>query len=358
MHMSQPRRSQPPRATIRDVARAADVSTTTVSNVLNGRTHTMSEAPRLRVQETIRALNYYPSSVARSMVTRRTATIGIIIAEIETPLFLQALNFVEPIVRNAGYNLLMCNARGLDDEQQAVDLLLEQRVDGIIFLSTSQYLDDEYLLHLPPSAPPMVLINRTRVYDRFDHINWDNVTASAALVEYLIQLGHRHIAHLRGPLNRRAAEERLQGYRTALARHNLEPGEGLEGGDDYVRLASFSAGPEVEQATLQLLEATPSPTAIFAANDSIAAVAQRTAQRAGLRVPEDLTIVGVDDQPFCTCLNPALTTIRIPLAEAGQRAIHMLLDRIAHQRADVEHVLLPCPLVVRESSGPAPGASG
>jgi DNA-binding LacI/PurR family transcriptional regulator len=349
--MPQPGHSQPQRVTIRDVAEAAGVSTTTVSNVLNGRTHTMSEATWLRVQETIRSLSYHPSSVARSMVTRSTATIGIIIAEIETPLFLQALNFIEPVVRSAGYNLLMCNARYPKDEQQAVDLLLEKRVDGIIFLSTSQYLDDEYLLRLPPSAPPMVLINRTRLYDQFDHVNWDNVTAMVALVEYLIQLGHRQIAHLRGPLNRRAAEERLQGYRMALARH------GFKCREDYTQLASFSTGPEVEEATLRLLETTPPPTAIVAANDSVAAVAQRTAQRAGLRIPDDITIVGVDDQPFCVCLNPALTTIRIPLVEAGERAIHMLLDRIAHKRTAVEHILLPCPLIVRESSGVAPGKS-
>jgi LacI family transcriptional regulator len=336
------------RVTIKDVARAAGVSVTTVSNVLNGRTEAMSEETLLRVQEAIRSLKYRPSSVARSMVTRRTATIGLIVAEIETPLFLQALNFVEPIARGAGYNILLCNARNPDDERQAVNVLLEKQVDGIIFLSTSLYMDDGYLLQLPPPAPPMVLINRATVYDRFDHINWDNICVTMTVVEYLVELGHRRIAHLRGPVNRRAAEERLRGYQLALEQH------GLEYREDYVQPGDFTASPEAQQATLALLDLSPRPTAILAANDIVAAAVQRTVQRAGLRVPQDMTVVGVDDQPLCTYLNPALTTVRFPIIEAGKLAVQMLLDRIAGQRTEVEHITLPFGLIVRESSAVAP----
>jgi LacI family transcriptional regulator len=339
------------RVTIKDVARVAGVSATTVSNVLNARTEAMSQETLRRVRETIRALNYHPSSVARSMVTHRTATVGLIVAEIETPLFLQALNFVEPIARGAGYNLLLCNARNPDDERQAAQVLLEKQADGIIFLSTSLYLDDDYLLQLPPSVPPIVLINRARTYGRFDHIDWDNVHVAMTAVEYLVQLGHRRIAHLRGPVERRAAEERFRGYRLALERH------GLEYNANYVQPGDFLDTSEAEQSTLALLSLSPPPTAIIASNDTIAATAQRTAQHAGLRVPQDLTVVGVDDQPFCTYLNPALTTFRLPIIEASELAIQMLLDRITGKRAEVEHVILPSTLVVRESSGVAPAHS-
>jgi LacI family transcriptional regulator len=342
----------PKRVTIIDVAQAAGVSATTVSNVLNARTETMSQETLLRVQETIRALNYHPNSVARSMVTRRTATVGLIVTEIETPLFLQALNFVEPIARSAGYNVLLCNARNPDDERQAAHVLLEKQADGIIFLSTSLYVEDDYLVQLPPPVPPMVLINRARTYARFDHINWEDARGTMTIVEYLVELGHRHIAHLRGPVNRRAAEERFRGYRLALERH------GLEYNANYVQPGDFLDTAEVEQSTLTLLDLSPPPTAIIAANDTIAATVQRTVQRAGLRVPQDVTVVGVDDQPFCTYLHPALTTLRLPIIEAGKLAIQMLLDRIAGKRTEVEHVILPSSLVVRESSGvaPAPGA--
>jgi LacI family transcriptional regulator len=339
------------RVTIKDVAQAAGVSATTVSNVLNARTEAMSQETLLRVQETIRALNYHPSSVARSMVTHRTSTVGLIVAEIETPLFLQALNFVEPIARSAGYNVLLCNARNPDDERQAAQVLLEKQADGIIFLSTSLYVDDDYLVQLPPPVPPMVLINRARTYDRFDHINWDNVRVAMTAVEYLVQLGHRRIAHLRGPVERHAAEERFRGYRLALERH------GLEYHANYVQPGDFLDTSEAERSTLALLDLSPPPTAIIAANDTIAATVQRTVQRAGLRVPQDVAVVGVDDQPFCTYLHPALTTLRLPIIEAGELAIQMLLDRIAGKRTEVEHVILPSSLIVRESSGvaPAPG---
>lgn len=347
--MAKRRRSFPQRVTIRDVARAAGVSATTVSNVLNERAEAMSEETLRRVQEAIRVLNYRPSSVARSMVTRRTATIGMIVAEIETSLFLQALNCVEPIARGAGYNILLCNARNPDDERQAVNVLLEKQVDGIIFLSTSLYMDDNYLVELPASAPPMVVINRARTYEPFDRIDWDDTRVAMTVVEYLVQLGHRRIAHLRGPINRRAAEERFRGYRLALEQHKLEYYE------NYVRQVDFMASPRVKQSMLELLDLSPRPTAVIAANDSVAAAAQRTVQQVGLRVPQDMTIVGVDDQPFCTYLNPALTTVRLPIIEAGERAIRMILDRIAGERTDVEHITLPCPLIVRESSGAAPG---
>lgn len=337
------------RATIKDVAQAAGVSVTTVSNVLNGRTEAMSAETRQRVQETIRLLNYHPSRAARSLVTSLTATIGLIVNEISTPLFLQALNFIEPIARSAGHNILLCIASGMEDEKQAIDLLLEKDVDGIIFLSNSFYLDDDFLVHLPSTTPPVVLVNRTTTHRRFDQINFDNINGTVNIIDFLVRLGHRRIAHLYGPANRRSFEERLQGYRLGHQKHHLEWCEA------YTRLANSDASQEVwEQTTRDLLALSPRPTAIFAVDDVIAAAVVRAVQRAGLRVPEDMSVVGFDDQPFCTYLNPALTTVHLPIIEAGKRAIKMLLARIAGQRTETEHIVLPCPLVVRESSGPAP----
>ena len=337
--------------TIKDVAEAAGVSVTTVSNVLNGRTAAMAEDTLLRIQETIRSLHYRPSSVARSLVTRRTATIGLILGEIDTPLFLRALSFIEPVARRAGYNMLLCNACTLDEEQQAVNLLLEKQVDGLIFLSTSVYRYDDYLIRLPASAPPMVLINQRAPHDRFDQINWDNTGGTAAAVEYLVQLGHRAIAFLVGPADRRSSEERLTGYRLGLER------VGLSYRPEYVRPGDFTALPETwQRSTQELLALSPRPTAIIAANDIVAATVLRTLHRAGQQVPQEVTVIGNDDQPFSTYLQPALTTIQIPVIEAGKLAINMLLARIGGQRFATESLVLPCPLMVRESSrGPGSG---
>ncbi len=346
--MPQPLQQRVKRATIKDVASAAGVSVTTVSNALNGRTEAMTAGTLNRIQEAIRTLNYRPSSVARSMVTRRTATIGLIIAEIETPLFLQALNVIEPTARASDHNILVCSAHNLETEQQAVELLLEKQVDGIIFLSQSRYLEDDYLANLPVSAPPIVLINRTTSLDRFDRICWDNTDGIVKAMDYLVQAGHRHIAQLCGPVSRRSSKERLQGYKLGLEKHNL--GYREEYNSQY---GNYEAEPEEwEQATLKLLKLSPRPTAILSSNDIVGAVVMRTIQQAGLRVPQDITVIGNDNQPFCIYLNPALTTVELPIIEAGRQAIEMLLERLSNQNKASEHRILSCPLIIRESSGP------
>jgi DNA-binding LacI/PurR family transcriptional regulator len=304
-----------------------------------------------RIQDTIQALGYRPSSVARSLVTNRTATIGVVIAEIETAVFLQTLNFIEPIARSAGYNILLTTTHSPKDEKQAIGLLLENRVDGIVTLSTSKYLDDDYLTDLPPSAPPMVLFNRSTTHDRFDQINLDNTNGVIRAVDYLAQLGHRRIAHLAGPESRVSTDERLEGYRLGLERNNLEYCEA------YIRPGDYEAPPETwGQSTQELLDLSPRPTAIIGANDRVAAIAMKTVHRAGLRIPEDISIIGIDDQPFCTYLNPTLTTIDMSIIEIGKRAIQMLLDRMHDKRTTTERVILRCPLVIRESSGPVVSA--
>ena len=334
------------RATIKDVAQAAGVSVTTVSNALNGRTEAMTGNTLNRIQEAIRTLNYRPNRVARSLVTNRTATIGLIIAEIETPLFLQALNIIEPIARNADHNVLVCNASDLEEEQQAVNLFLEKQVDGIIFLSQSQYTDDDYLNQLPLSTPPIVMINRTNIYERFDNIHWDNCDGVVEAMDYLVQLGHRYIAQLLGPASRRSSAERFNGYKLGLRKH------GLDYRDDYVSLGDYEMAPEAwEEATLELLSASPRPTAILASNDTVAAVVMKTIQQSGLRVPQDITVIGNDNQPFCIYLNPALTTVDIPILKAGRQAIEILLARISNPDKATEHIHLPCSLIIRESSG-------
>ncbi|MCB0211381.1 MAG: LacI family DNA-binding transcriptional regulator [Anaerolineae bacterium] len=335
------------RVTIKDVAQAAGVSVTTVSNALNQRTEAMTQETLQRIQEAIQALNYRPSSVARSLVTNQTATIGLIISEIETPLFLQALSVIEPAVRAAEYSLIYCTARSLDDEQQAVNLLLEKRVDGIIFLSTSVYLDDDYLLDLLPTAPPIVIINRTISHTEFDQIHWDNTNGTINAIDHLVEQGHQHIAFMRGPDTRRSSEERYNGYQMALKKH------GLPYRDEYVVTGDYeTTAPDWERATLDLLALSPRPTAILASNDIVASVVLRTVQRAGLRIPADISIIGNDNQPFSAYSNPALTTVEAPVIESGRRAIAMLLKRMGSSNADVQHVTLPCPLILRESSGP------
>jgi LacI family transcriptional regulator len=344
--MTKVRRRDGKQTTIKEVAQAAGVSVTTVSNVLNGRTAEMAGTTLLRVQQAIRELNYRPNNVARSLVTQRTASFGVIIAEIDTPLFLQALNSIETIARRENYNILLCTAKNLADEQEAVNLLLEKQVDGFIFLSTSAYVANDYLLDLAPVLPPTVLVNRTVTAGTFHRIELDDTAGVIEAIDYLVGLGHRHIAHLHGPKSRRSTDRRMEGYRLGLARHNLPFDE------TYVRSGDYEAGRELwQQSTLALLDLLPRPTAIIAANDLVATVVLRTIRRAGLRAPQDISVIGNDDQPFCAYLDPTLTTVQLPIVAAGQQAVELLLAQIRGEAA-ADQVTLPCPLIVRESSGP------
>lgn len=341
------RRKQP--VTIKDVARAAGVSVTTVSNVLNDRTGSMSEDTLQRVVQVMEALDYRPNALARSLVTRRTATIGVVIAEVETPLFLQALNTIEPIARSAGYTVLMSNARSPKEEDEVLQVLLEKRVEGLIFLSVSERLADDYVLDLQRQRVPAVLVNRAQSYEDVDQINWDDEAGVVAAVEHLIAIGHQRIAHLCGPEKRHSGVARMRGYRTALER------SGIAWRDEYVRPGDYTGDAAGWRcSTLQLLETRPRPTAIVASDDVVAATVIKTVQQQGLRVPDDVAVVGIDDQHFCTYLNPALTTVQLPVLQAGELAVEMLLDRIAGERSEAEHVMLPCSLVVRESCGSHP----
>lgn len=341
-------RSGSRRPTIRDVARAAGVSVTTVSNVLNGRTGSMTPETHDRVRQVIEDLRYHRNDLARGLVRRRTSTIGLVIAEIETPLFLQAINVIEPAAREAGFDILIYSARDEAAEQQANTVLFEKDVAGVIFLSTSRYSSHDHIRELTRAGTPVVLVNRWGQPEGIDSIRWDNVGAARDAVAHLIGLGHRRIAHLCGPAHRYSSVERLQGYREALEAAGIPYDENLLRTVDYTgEQGSWRS------ATLDLLAISPRPTAILAVDDTVAAVAMRACQQQGVRVPEDISIIGIDDQPFAALMNPPLTTMQLPILQAGREAIRLLLDRIGGDRSETRASVLSCPLVVRESTGHA-----
>lgn len=334
------------RVTIKDVAQAAEVSITTVSNVLNDRIDAMSEGTLHRVRQVMSELGYRPNAVARSLVTRQTATLGIVLAEIETPLFLNALSAIEPIARKAGYTVLIGNARAASEEEEICKVLLSKQVDGLIFVSVSQYAGQDCMPNLLHINLPVVLVNRAESYEPFDQINWDDTAGITAAVEHLIDLGHCHIAHLHGPAGRRSGENRLHGYRAGLERHSIPYCP------EYVRSGDYTDDPQAwAQSVRELMDLPTPPTAIVASDDIVAAIAMRTLQQSGWRVPDDVAVIGVDDQHFCSYLNPALTTVRLPVVQAGELAVEMMLGRISGRRTETEHVVLPCSLIVRESCG-------
>lgn len=335
---------RPNRTTINHVAQAAGVSISTVSNVINGRTAAMSEETLSRIQAAMRELDYRPSSVARGLAMQRTATLGLVVTEIETPLFLQAVTPIEREARQAGYSLLLVNARNEADEREAVNLLLEKQVDGVMVISTSDPRQNDHLHKIQAEGIPVALINRADFSSEFDQINWDNAAGVTELVSHLAGLGHRRIAILLGPVNRRSTQERFQGYRAGLESISVPFDE------DLVRPGDYTATPEDWKNSVgELLELASPPTAIIASDDIVAAVIIRALQELGKSVPGDVAVAGIDDQPFSQYLG--LTTVQLPVAEAGRQAIQLLFQRITKPTAKAQHILLPCPLVVRSTCG-------
>jgi len=332
------------RITISDVAQAAGVSISSVSNALNGKTAAMTEETLARIQSAMQELNYRPSGVARGLAMQRTATLGLVLTEIETPLFLQAVTPIEREARRAGYSLLLMNARNEADEREALRLLQEKQVDGLMVISTSDPRQNDHLHKVQAEGIPVALINRADFSAEFDQVNWDNAGGVASALGHFAALGHRRIAILTGPADRRSTQERLQGYRAGLQAAGLTYDESLVCAGDYT-----AAADGWRESALGLLALPQPPTAILASDDIVAAVVIRAIEETGRSVPAGVAVAGIDDQPFSQYLG--LTSVQLPVAEAGRQAIQLLLRRIQQPEAPAQHIQLPCPLVVRATCG-------
>lgn len=332
-------------ATIKDVARMAGVSVTTVSNVLNGRTGAMSADTLARVQSVIAELNYRPSPLARSLVTGRsigTAPIGVYLTRPAAQGFLEAVAVVEPTAHLAGFDLLLT----LLEASEAADASLPlppNATSGAIILT-----DASALAAPTEGALPLVIVACGAGTSRLDSVSWDLAGGVAAAVDHLASFGHTRIAFLRGAPSRLSAAESYRGYQLGLDKN------GLSFRPDWVLPCDpDTAADSWRQAVRQILATRPRPTAIIAASDRVAAAAMSECQRAGIRVPEEIAVVGVGDEPLCTWLNPTLTSVKTPVVAAVQDAMTLLLRRIASPVVDAEQITLPCPLTVRESCGAA-----
>ncbi len=337
------------RATIADVARRADTSVTSVSNLLNGRTASMSAGTADRIREAVADLGFRPSSTARALVSRRTALLGVMVSEIETGLFLQGVSQLEARAREHGFGVLIASAKTVEDEAHGFELFVEKQTDGIVFLSTSAHRAGSHFEDAVDAGVPVVLVNRAGQHSRFDQVRWDNCGGAVVAVDHLVGLGHRRIAHLVGPENRVSTDERHAGYRSALRRHGIEPDQAL------VARADYDAEPgEWANAALALMHLADPPTAIIAADDIVAGMVMRALADAGYGVPDDVSVIGFDDQQFARYLG--LTTVRLPVVDAGTVALDLLVRRIAEPGRSRDERTLPCPLIERTTTAPPRGA--
>lgn len=336
--MKPPRRSSGT-ITVQDVARAAGVSAMTVSRVIN-QSGPVREETRERVQEAVRRLGYSPNIAARNLATGEPAQIGMLYANPSAVYLSQFLIGALGRARRAGCHLLIepCEEETEQAQRQAARDFASMRVQGVLLpppLSGSSAVTEELTACGIPYACVGAVAGPLAV-------RIDDFGAARAMTEYLIGLGHRNIGFIRGHPNLRASEQRWLGFRAALEAHGVDPaGVAVEQG-----YFTYASGLEAARA---LLAAPRRPTAIFASNDDMAAATIGVAHRRGLRVPQDLSVVGFDDSPLATSVWPELTTVHQPIAAMAEAALDLLLQR----REQAEEVL-PHELIVRESAGPPP----
>jgi LacI family transcriptional regulator len=328
--------------TIKDVAREAGVSVATVSRAINGQGNVAGPV-RERVLAVARALDYAPHQAARALSSRRTHTIGVVLPDLHGEFFSELIRGIGLAARANGLHLLVSSDHGDAGEQGAALLAMRGRVDGVLLMAPTdegtRYLAD----HLAPSLPA-VLINTADPEGRRPSVAVDGYGGARSMVRHLVAAGHRRIAFISGPADNRDARERLRGYEDELA-------ASVPGSTPRVLAGDFGEASGL-RAGATLLGDDERPQAVFAANDAMAIGCLHAFAEAGVDVPGDIALAGFDDIPLARYVQPALTTMRIDIAELGGRALRALLESTPPGTVGAEAVPLSPVLVVRASTVP------
>ncbi|MBN1672313.1 MAG: LacI family DNA-binding transcriptional regulator [Kiritimatiellae bacterium] len=343
------KKRKPPRAvTIKDVARMAGVSIWTVSRVVNERDG-VSEASEARVRQAIKALRYRPNIMARALKGRATQSIGLIIPSIENPVFPPLVKVIENTAAERGYSTVLCISDGrLEKEAQQLELLVDKRVDGILFNAMGGYHEGFEILR--ETGTPVVVIGRKIPGFETTNVSVDNRLGAKMAVDHLIRTGMRKIAVLLGQLEASSAiEDRFAGYKDALATHEIEFREERVARGNW----SFAGG---VAATNDLLTRGVEFDSIFASNDSAAIGCIETLLANGLRIPGDISVIGYDDAPVASMIRPHLSTVRAPNALFGVQAVNTLVKLVETGEDAHSEVVFEPELMVRDSTGSALGS--
>lgn len=335
--------------TIKEIAREAEVSTATVSMILNNKDINISEATRNRVLEIVKNRNYIPNTMARSLVTKQTRTIGLIMPDIVNPFFPEIARGAEDRASLSRYSIIYCNTDdNLTREDAYIDNLSEKMVDGIIFTHSA---DREGAAEgFRRCRVPIVLIDRDYdIPNVIGRVLVDNTKASFTGVNYLIDQGYRKIAYIAGPMNTQTARDRLEGYKKALEERRLPYH------DKYVKIGEYKSQWGMEAAKA-FLDENIDFDAVFCGNDLIAIGAVKALKDAGYKVPEDIGVMGFDDIYMSEVVEPALTTIKQPKYEMGYQAVELLINTIETAEAPeksegAKTIILDTELIIRQSTG-------
>jgi DNA-binding LacI/PurR family transcriptional regulator len=335
------------RVSIKDIAKAAGVSHSTVSRALSD-SPLVSDETKARIQRLAQEMGYSPNTLARSLVTRQTYTIGVVVTTIADPFVAEVVQGIEATAHDYNYTVILCSS-GAQPEREiaAVEMLRSKRVDGVIV--TSSRIGALYLEHLERIGAPIVLINNhNESSGRYTFtVTVDNRHGGYLATKHLVKLGHRRIAYVTAPADHSSDLDRMAGYRQALIAGGIEP-------DSTLIVPGNGRADGGEQALLALTELSESPSAVFCYNDMTAIGLMHAARQVGLSVPRDMAVVGFDDIPFASYFYPPLTTIAQPKVEMGRLAMKMALSLMAigedNHEEEISNVVVRGTLVVRAST--------
>jgi LacI family transcriptional regulator len=327
--------------TIYDVARESGVSMATVSRVVNNNPNVKPQT-RKKVYEAIERLGYRPNAVARGLASKKTTTVGVVIPDISNSIFAEVARGIEDIANMYHYNIILCNAdKKKEKEIRVINTLLEKQVDGLLFMGGRVTEDHVQAFHT--ANVPIVLCATTPEKEEIPYVDINHEQAAFDAVSALIQRGHRSIAMLAGPVEDLSnGLNRIKGYKRALEAHDIAFD------DRYVRTGNYryESGNELMQYLLGL---DVRPTAVFAANDEMGIGAIHAIQDAGLNVPGDISVIGIDNTRMASMVRPQLATVAQPMYDIGAVSMRLLTKLMNKEMVSQSKVVLPHELIVRNS---------
>ena len=335
--------------TIKDVARTAGVSPATVSRVLNDQRY-VKEDVRARVLEAIKTLNYRPNRVAQRLRAAKSYLVGVILSDIKNPFYTLALSGIEQVLSEQGLSVLICNSN-IDQkrENDFISLMISEEVAGVIIAPAQE--QSEAMAEALKNGLPLVVIDRRMSRPITDVVLADNQQGARAAIAHLIQLGHRRIGIVNGPQRLTSGRERYAGYLQAMNEAGLTVDEAHVRFGDYQLESGYTL-------TRDMLSGPTLPSALFIANNLMTIGALNAIHEMGLKIPEQVAVVGFDDLPWAQSLNPPLTTVGQPAYEIGVHAAELLLNRVAFPDRPARTVVLNTELIIRASTGSPVDHSG
>ena len=332
-------------ATIHDVAQLADVSIATVSRVLNGNLR-VNEESRQRVMAAASQLDYWPNSTARSLTTRSNHVLGVLLPDLYGEFFSEVIRGIDQAARAQGHQVLISSSHADRETVLSAARSMRGRIDGLIMMAPDE--ESAEAVDVIRRRFPVVLLNPRTPAGECDAVSIANFDGARAVTQHLLGHGHRSIAIVRGPAGNVDSDERLRGYHDALRSAGIQPSRSLELAGDFTESSGY-------RIAADLLRSKPRPTAVFAANDSMAVGLLCALGSHGVSVPGDLAVVGFDDIAIARYLNPPLTTVRVDAFGLGKHAVRMMLYRVrTPEPVPVRQEVLPAPVVVRRSCGTEP----